>query len=135
MEHNSVYKAIDETDVPGLRVKILLPKWFEPLLDAKQFLRVITLHHPSVQAANFTQYQPLRKLKSGSILYYTSLDFTAQTYFAKQEWKLCLLGITLSICDAEAGQKTAPGIQEDNSPYTSLEALNLTSTDDAKQEW
>ena len=69
MENSSAYKAIDETDVPELMVKILSPKWFEPLLDAKQFLKVITLHHPSVKAANFTQYQPSRKLKNSLILY------------------------------------------------------------------
>ena len=127
MDQNDTYKAFDDADVPGLRVKILLPAWFQPLLDANQFIKVITLHNPTLSSENFSQYQPTKKLQSGSILYYTSLDYTAQSYFVKLNWKLALLGTTLSFCDADAGGKTAPGIQEDSSPTTSLEGLNLQS--------
>ena len=128
MENNEVYRVVDETDVPGLRVKILLPKWFEPLLNANQFIKVLILHHPTLNPASFTQYQPSKTLPSGAILYYTSLDYMAQTYFAKNAWKITLLGTTLSMCDPDSARKTAPGMQVDRSPNTTLQSLNLETT-------
>ena len=43
MENNEIYRVVDETDVPGLRVKILLPKWFETLLNTKLLYIVLLL--------------------------------------------------------------------------------------------
>ena len=126
MENDPMYKTIDEDDVPGLKVKIIVPKWLQPLIEADQFIKVITLHHP-LESTNFTQYQPARKLQSGSMLFYTSLDYRAQTYFAHKEWKLTLLGTTLSLRDAEPGKRSSPGIQQDKSPDTSIEQLNLSN--------
>ena len=65
MENNEIYRVVDETDVPGLRVKILLPKWFKPLLNAKQFIKVVILHHPTLNPASFSQYQPSKTLPRG----------------------------------------------------------------------
>lgn len=124
MDKSNIYKAIDEADVPGLRVKMILPKGFQPLIDSNQVIKVITLDQPTLEASNFTQYQPTRIFQSRSILYYSSLDYKAQTYFAGKKWKLTLLGTTLSIKDAEPCWKSEPDLQEDRSPNTTLEALN-----------
>ena len=119
-----------------LRVKILLRIWFEPLLNANQFIKVVILHHPTLNPASFSQYQPSKTLLSGAILYYTSLNYTAQSYFAKNAWKITLLGTTLLICDPDAARKTTPGMQEDRSPDTTLQSLNLESnTTPAKCKW
>ena len=55
MENNTVYKVdLDETDILGLRVKILLPTWLEPKLNANQLIRVFTTHHPNLDPASST---------------------------------------------------------------------------------
>ena len=124
MSSSTIYQTIDESDLPGIRVKILLPGWFDGLIKSNQMIKVITLHHPTVKD-NFNQYQPPKTLENGSILIYLTLDYTAQIYFSSREWKLHLLGTTLNICDADARKKRNPTLQEDGSPNIGLDEMSL----------
>jgi hypothetical protein len=107
MSSSNVYQAIDDTDLPGIRTKILLPGWLDGLLRSNLMLKVISLHHPTMKD-HINQYQPPKTLDNGSILLYLTFDYTAQVYFSSKGWKLHLLGTTLNICDADARKKQTP---------------------------
>ena len=41
-----IYKTVDRMDLPGIRVKLLLPQWCEALIPANQVIDVILIHPP-----------------------------------------------------------------------------------------
>ena len=106
------YITVDRMDLPGIRVKLLLPQWCESLIAANKVIDVILIHHPSLDRESITQYQPPKTLDNKSFVYYMTLNYDAQKYFAEREWKLHLIGITIKICDADT-RKEAPSLQED----------------------
>jgi hypothetical protein len=71
---------------------------------------VILIQHPSLDKQSITQYQPPRALDNKGFVYYITLNYDAQKYFAEREWKLHLIGITIKICDS---RKEKPSLQED----------------------
>ena len=97
--------TIVEEDLPGLRVRIHLPAWMKVFVQKDHIVRLITIHHPSLTTASFNQYQPVKSLDNGATLIYFSLDYKAQMYFARLNWKITLLGSTLAICDPGPRQK------------------------------
>jgi hypothetical protein len=111
-------------DLPGIRVKILLPQWWEGLISSNQVIEIIMLHHPELKKDSLTQYQPPRHLDNKSYVYYLTLDYEAQKYFAQREWRIHLLGITIRITDADT-RKDRPCLQEDRN-VTALSNIALS---------
>ena len=61
MESSDIYKAIDDADVPCLNVKILLPSWYQPLLNAKQFIKVAPPHIELIKRHSVPAHQKATK--------------------------------------------------------------------------
>ena len=122
MSEHGRYTTIVEEDLPGLRVKIHLPAWMKVFVQKDQIVRLITIHHPSLTTASFNQYQPVKSLDNGATLIYFSLDYKAQMYFARLNWKITLLGSTLAICDPDKRERAAPDITQD---LGNVQALGL----------
>jgi hypothetical protein len=120
MNNHDQYCAIVEEDLPGLRVKIHLPGWMKMFVENKQIVQLITIHHPTLSESSFHQYQPVKNLDNGATLIYFTLDYKAQLYFVKQNWKITLLGSTLSICDPDKRERTSPDITQDLGNVESL---------------
>ena len=76
-------------------------------------IQLFTIYHPTLSESSFHQYQPVKSLDNGATLIYLTLDYKAQLYFVKQNWKITLLGSTLSICDPDKWERTSPDITQD----------------------
>ncbi|KAL5254445.1 hypothetical protein ACHWQZ_G014028 [Mnemiopsis leidyi] len=125
MSVNDRYTTIIEEDLPGLRVRILLPSWMKVFVEQNQIVKLITIHHPTLNSDSFNQYQPIKNLDNGATLIYFSLDYKAQVYFARLDWRINLLGSTLTICDPDKRDRSAPDITQD---LGNVQGLGLTDT-------
>ena len=100
-----------KTDFNGLRIHNT--NRASVMLFETDTLSLVTSQVYCLSESSFHQYQPVKNLDNGATLIYLTLDYKAQLYFVKQNWKITLLGSTLSICDPDKRERTSPDITQD----------------------